>query len=1137
MTNQAQATGLVGVASAWSSRPLKNATDGDNVRVCGEREYSDSEVSGGCDRPTTCLRRAVRSGSDSGMTSESEDNSSFCRRRSLASIFSSLGKGGKQKTVTSPNRPRRKVCDKTKSQFYVDLPSDTTLSDIHTNSNHAHYTHTQLSTSEGGREREWQPQARQSKSLHREWRVRGTYQEVQPTTSGLHTEHQVKPKPTGWRSKTQLGVLVTAEESLRESPVYRQRAFLAQHDNSRHDDTDSTMGLGFSSNKGLHEATGHDEAQTDLNTHTVAANVTQHYVSVLAELTQKYTSLLSAPRFSCDAHIRHSQPIHTDDREATRKECVLEDDQYGNPGQQQAWSATWRSSVLGKTVDGVEYGIPVEYGVPVEHDIPIEHSALLKLSVPVEYGDWLLISPPDTPHKNFDGSEDINVKFCEQGLENDGLTSVETRVYSERTYSDQCKGDSELTPDQCSGDNERTRGDERRDSESDDARGMKHSEAEREAKEGPEVLSEHSASQLLPSAVREVLYEACERVSEEGSVGGDVLCPGGGVREGEGGRSDLDTCPSPGGDVTHVSTNLLTASPDLTPTASPDLTSQDKRDRKIFLIAQEVMTSERVFVDVLKLLNVDFRQFVCEWQEVGCSHHPPLPLEDLNKILNYLPQLQNLNEEILADLEARIADWETHKKISDVIVRKGPFLKLYSAYIKEFENQCEHIDYCCDAYPAFGRALKRFEASKRCNKLQIKHYMLKPVQRIPQYRLLFEEYLKCLSESSPDYVDTQTALAVVANVAAHANATMKQGNNFMKLLALQDRLSSSSSGDHDSSSSRGPRCELVRPGRYLLKEGELLKLCRREMQPRYFILLSDVLLYTSFVTSGPGGALRLNYELTLEGMKVETPKAEEFKNEFSVISTSRSFTLQASTAEERDEWIVALREAIEDNASRRSTFLQAKTFVYRQPSTSTLGKQAPVWIPDYRVTMCQQCTAEFTLTFRRHHCRACGKVVCDHCSANRAPLQYKKNQTARVCDTCFEILQKDFEHRYEGSAVQEDQQGDKIRRVSSLKAQFKKGIRESSRNRIKKRVPERLMEVCASDASSQMCGYLRMMVRRSWHRGWFVLKDRVLYEYRAPQDVCALQSLPVLGYIVEAMQKVASLTPSLSCQRHASPTV
>ena len=40
-----------------------------------------------------------------------------------------------------------------------------------------------------------------------------------------------------------------------------------------------------------------------------------------------------------------------------------------------------------------------------------------------------------------------------------------------------------------------------------------------------------------------------------------------------------------------------------------------------------------------------------------------------------------------------------------------------------------------------------------------------------------------------------------------------------------------------------------------------------------------------------------------------------------------------------------------------------------------LGSRAPVWIPDARVSMCMLCTAEFTVTFRRHHCRACGKVT------------------------------------------------------------------------------------------------------------------------------------------------------------------
>ena len=43
-------------------------------------------------------------------------------------------------------------------------------------------------------------------------------------------------------------------------------------------------------------------------------------------------------------------------------------------------------------------------------------------------------------------------------------------------------------------------------------------------------------------------------------------------------------------------------------------------------------------------------------------------------------------------------------------------------------------------------------------------------------------------------------------------------------------------------------------------------------------------------------------------------------------------------------------------------------------SGASLGSNAPIWIPDPRATMCMICTCEFTLTWRRHHCRACGKV-------------------------------------------------------------------------------------------------------------------------------------------------------------------
>jgi len=44
-------------------------------------------------------------------------------------------------------------------------------------------------------------------------------------------------------------------------------------------------------------------------------------------------------------------------------------------------------------------------------------------------------------------------------------------------------------------------------------------------------------------------------------------------------------------------------------------------------------------------------------------------------------------------------------------------------------------------------------------------------------------------------------------------------------------------------------------------------------------------------------------------------------------------------------------------------------------SISELGKVAPVWVPDASAPRCMHCDCRFTFTRRRHHCRACGKVL------------------------------------------------------------------------------------------------------------------------------------------------------------------
>ncbi|KAI5745202.1 hypothetical protein M8J76_009166 [Diaphorina citri] len=527
----------------------------------------------------------------------------------------------------------------------------------------------------------------------------------------------------------------------------------------------------------------------------------------------------------------------------------------------------------------------------------------------------------------------------------------------------------------------------------------------------------------------------------------------------------------------------------------------EKRKRKAFLVAQEVMTSEKVFVDVLSLLSKDMKE----------QCRSDIPEVELDKVITPLPQLLCLNEDLLKDIEDRINHWDTLPKISDIFVKKGPFLKLYSSYIQNFQTQCNFLDDCCSKYPLFNKKLKEFEMSELCKKLSVKHYMLKPIQRIPQYRLLLEDYLKQLEPESVDYEDTQKALQIVCNVADHANKSMKQGDNLCKLLQIQSQL-----GNY----------EIIKPGRVFIKEGELYKLSRRGLQERFFILLSDCLLYTSYYGTVTG--LRVNYELPLNGMKVCLPQTEDYNNEFSVIAISRSFTLRARSANERLEWIDAVQTAIKENEQHLLSFLNRRSLTQSSIPELNLGKVAPLWIPDSRVSMCQRCTSVFTVTFRRHHCRACGKVVCGPCSDYLAPLEYKKFRNFRVCEECYHYLVQEFDdedsnmfERVKAVANVEDNH-QVTNMMDIIRSNFKEmgtaGRRKPSK-KYRKYVPQRLIEVTANDSGSQHSGWLHKKSGRNWKRYWFVLKDQVMYKYKASEDIKALLSIPVLGYELEALNE------------------
>ncbi|XP_067939019.1 pleckstrin homology domain-containing family F member 2-like isoform X2 [Watersipora subatra] len=182
---------------------------------------------------------------------------------------------------------------------------------------------------------------------------------------------------------------------------------------------------------------------------------------------------------------------------------------------------------------------------------------------------------------------------------------------------------------------------------------------------------------------------------------------------------------------------------------------------------------------------------------------------------------------------------------------------------------------------------------------------------------------------------------------------------------------------------------LVLPGRVLVGEGVLTKLCRKKPKPRQFFLLNDMLVYGNIVIN----KTKYNKQklLPLENVRIQShPDVGDLKNGWQIISPSKSFVVFAATSTEKTEWMAHINKCVQDllNASGKT------------PSLET----SPVWIPDSQARGCMLCSTPFTMLNRRHHCRKCGKLVCDDCSKHRWNFPQQSSKPQRVCNTCYKDL-------------------------------------------------------------------------------------------------------------------------------------
>lgn len=104
----------------------------------------------------------------------------------------------------------------------------------------------------------------------------------------------------------------------------------------------------------------------------------------------------------------------------------------------------------------------------------------------------------------------------------------------------------------------------------------------------------------------------------------------------------------------------------------------------------------------------------------------------------------------------------------------------------------------------------------------------------------------------------------------------------------------------------------------------------------------------------------------------------------------------AAGEDEQDPITTDLRELI-INFDHTPTMVRR---VYLQTSDSS-SLTSVGWVINEHIGFCMSCLKSFTLFNRRHHCRACGLLLCSECTPSSSLLQeFEDLGVQRVCGKC-----------------------------------------------------------------------------------------------------------------------------------------
>ncbi|XP_053704575.1 rho guanine nucleotide exchange factor 19 [Synchiropus splendidus] len=268
---------------------------------------------------------------------------------------------------------------------------------------------------------------------------------------------------------------------------------------------------------------------------------------------------------------------------------------------------------------------------------------------------------------------------------------------------------------------------------------------------------------------------------------------------------------------------------------SGQLDNFSNEERKLQEAKFELVTSEASYI---RSLTIAVDHFMLSQDLSEC-----LAAQDKQWLFSKLPEVKDVSERFLQDLEHRLEEDILRFDVCDIVLEHCPALRrVYLPYVTNQAYQEQTYQRLLQENTRFPVVLARLEEHPVCQRLPLTSFLILPFQRITRLKMLVENILKRTRPGSRDEDTATKAFNELKKIIKECNSSVQSMKRMEELIHLNKKIHF-----------EGKIFPLISQSRWLVKHGELLEVDTQMMsisgsklklptKPVYLHLFNDCLL-------------------------------------------------------------------------------------------------------------------------------------------------------------------------------------------------------------------------------------------------------------------------------------------------------